>query len=152
MDSEEISDDNDIPKHTKTKGKFKATVTAQTTMKDIKGKGKAVSAKNHQLDKVTPIDIDAQPATQDILPVKGKLVSPPIPTEANLGLPTANPKVVFRPISDFIAHRQAIVAAEKAKTVTDAQGVAMASEVLVMPHIFLLDSSHSGGFQWIPEE
>ena len=126
-DSEEISDDDDIPKHTKKKGKFKATATAQTTMKDIKGKGKAVSAKNHQQDKVTPIDVDAQPATQAIPPVKRKLASPPIPTEANLGPPTANPKVVFRPISDFIAHTQAIAAAEKAKTVTDAQGVAMAS-------------------------
>jgi len=62
MDSDEISDKDNDPKHTEKKGNYKVKATSWTTMmKDIKGKGKA---KDHEEDKVIPINVDAERATQ----------------------------------------------------------------------------------------
>ncbi|EDR03521.1 uncharacterized protein LACBIDRAFT_331573 [Laccaria bicolor S238N-H82] len=112
-DSEEISDEDYDHEHLEKKGKLKATATA------TKGKGK---------DKMAPIDIDAPPV---IPPNKSsrKFAPTPIATEANLGPPTDKPKVVFKPISSFIAAMQAVAAAAKANTATNAGGVAMASAI-----------------------
>ena len=137
-DSEGIGDEDDDPKPTEKKGNHKAKATARTTttMKDVKGKGKA---KDREEDRVIPIDVDDEPATQapptkssrklappptepatQAPPIKSsrKLVSPPIATEANLGPPTDTPKLVFKPASHFIAAMEAVAAAEKAHQAT----------------------------------
>jgi hypothetical protein len=124
-DSDEISDEDDDAKHTQEKGKSKATATAQTTMKDIKGKGKAVSAKKHEQDKVILIDVNAEPATQAIPPNNSsqRPAPTPIATEANLGPPTATSKLVFKPISELIAATQAVAAAARARGVATESAV-----------------------------